>query len=374
MRYLALHNEAGADNKAMVSKLENVLQNYLDQKQEAQAETERQKSIKKTVWIIVPVAVVVALAIFVMVKVRGKKLLLEQKAEADKVLEEAEQRLKEVERKHQQWMAEAKERHAEELMAQRDMSEKEIEKTKERHTKELEAEREAYQKEREALRQILQSKEEQVRDLEMTLSQQQEEIVRRRETFLKEPVCKRINDLLHGRHITTRDTSYQHDDITLKEKDFKQLKEAVERHFEGFDAALLGRCPSLKHNELTLCHLYLMGLSEREIAALRGRTYSGIKKQNESLQEKLGLDENVAEYVLKVAEGLVGHQEKVNSQKNSQKIVDLIKERPEITTTEMAEHIGISRRSIVNITNKLQEEGIIRRVGPNKGGHWEVIG
>ena len=208
----------------------------------------------------------------------------------------------------------------------------------------------------------------------MTLSQQQEEIVRRRETFLKEPVCKRINDLLHGRHITTRDTSYQHDDITLKEKDFKQLREAVERHFEGFDAALLGRCPSLKHHDLTLCHLYLMGLSEGEIAALRSRTYSGIKKQNESLQEKLGLDEDVAEYVLRVAEGLVCHQGKVNSQKNSQKIVDLIKERPEITTTEMAEQIGISRRSIVNITNKLQEEGIIRRVGSNKGGHWEVIG
>ena len=62
-----------------------------------------------------------------------------------------------------------------------------------------------------------------------------------------------------------------------------------------------------------------------------------------------------------------------NSQKNSQKIVELIKKRPEITTTEMAELIGVSRRTIVNITNKLQDEGIVRRVGPDKGGHWEVI-
>ena len=391
MRYLALHNEAGADDKAMVSKLENVLQNYLDQKQEVQAETERQKSIKKTVWIIVPVAVVVALAIFVMVKVRGKKLLLEQKAEADRVLGETEQRLKEVERKHQQWMAEAKERHAEELMAQRDRSEKEIAQTKERHAKELEAEREAYQKEREALRQILQSKEEQVRDLEMTLSQQQEEIVRRREAFLKEPVCKRINDLLHGRHITTRDTSYQHDDITLKEKDFKQLKEAVERHFEGFDAALLGRCPSLKHNDLTLCHLYLMGLSEGEIAALRSRTYSGIKKQNESLQEKLGLDEGVAAYVLRAAEDLCCTPTRSISQNSTlkgtlkstwsdtlkgtqKKIVEIIINNPNVTIPQVAEQLDLNPRGIAKHFKALQEKGVIRRVGPDKGGHWEVIG
>ena len=39
----------------------------------------------------------------------------------------------------------------------------------------------------------------------------------------------------------------------------------------------------------------------------------------------------------------------------------------------MAEAAGVSRRTIVNITNKLREEGAIRRVGPDKGGHWEVI-
>ena len=349
MRFLAEYKKSDGESKATVSLLENLYQDYQNRMWEKRAENSRQATIRKAIGIIIPITIAVALAIVVLAKNKSKKLLEKQQAEANRV---TEQRLEEVEKSHQQWIAETGKRHAEEL----------------------EAEREAYQKEREALQQSLQSKEEQVRDLEMSLSQQQEKMAQRREAFLKEPICKRINDLLHGRHITTRDPSYQHDDITLKEKDFKQLKEAVERHFQGFDVALSGKCPSLKHNDLTLCHLYLMGLSEGEIAALRGRTYSGIKKQNESLQEKLGLDEDVAEYVLRVAEGLVCHQEKVNSQKNSQKIVDLIKERPEITTTEMAEHIGISRRSIVNITNKLQEEGIIRRVGPNKGGRWEVIG
>ena len=40
---------------------------------------------------------------------------------------------------------------------------------------------------------------------------------------------------------------------------------------------------------------------------------------------------------------------------------------------EMAELIGITRRSIAKIIAKLQAEGMIRRVGPDKGGHWETI-
>ncbi|MBQ8957350.1 MAG: hypothetical protein IJ057_02420, partial [Bacteroidales bacterium] len=122
-------------------------------------------------------------------------------------------------------------------------------------------------------------------DKETAMVQQREEAERRREAFLKEPICQHINELLHGRHITTRDTSFKHEAIALKEEDYKQLKEAVERHYAGFDNALLSRCPSLRHSDLALCHLHLMGLGEGEIAALRSRTYSGIKKQNESLQE-----------------------------------------------------------------------------------------
>ena len=61
------------------------------------------------------------------------------------------------------------------------------------------------------------------------------------------------------------------------------------------------------------------------------------------------------------------------SQKTSQKIVALIKENPLITTYEMASFIGIDRRNISRSIKKLQERGVIRRVGPDKGGHWEVI-
>ena len=38
----------------------------------------------------------------------------------------------------------------------------------------------------------------------------------------------------------------------------------------------------------------------------------------------------------------------------------------------MAEKIGVTRRAIAKITSALQTDGVIRRVGPDKGGHWEL--
>ena len=86
--------------------------------------------------------------------------------------------------------------------------------------------------------------------------------------------------------------------------------------------------------------------------------------------------------VPKVAEKVnVNATEKVNatenvidaSQKTSQKIIDLIKEDPYISTSKMAEIIGVDRRNIARNIKKLQEQGVVRRVGPDKGGFWEVI-
>lgn len=57
----------------------------------------------------------------------------------------------------------------------------------------------------------------------------------------------------------------------------------------------------------------------------------------------------------------------------SQKILELIKENTSVTTQTMADIIGIDRRNVARNIKKLQEQGIIRRVGPDKGGYWEVI-
>lgn len=40
---------------------------------------------------------------------------------------------------------------------------------------------------------------------------------------------------------------------------------------------------------------------------------------------------------------------------------------------ELARQIGISKRKILDNINKLKEQNLLRRVGENKTGYWEVL-
>jgi ATP-dependent DNA helicase RecG len=57
----------------------------------------------------------------------------------------------------------------------------------------------------------------------------------------------------------------------------------------------------------------------------------------------------------------------------SEKILAMIRRQPEITIQEMAEALGISTRAIEMQLAKLKESGKLQRIGPAKGGHWEVL-
>jgi len=50
-----------------------------------------------------------------------------------------------------------------------------------------------------------------------------------------------------------------------------------------------------------------------------------------------------------------------------------LKEDEHLTIPELARLIGVTERSIERNIRKLQEQGLLRRVGPAKGGHWKVI-
>ncbi len=54
-------------------------------------------------------------------------------------------------------------------------------------------------------------------------------------------------------------------------------------------------------------------------------------------------------------------------------ILDMITRNAKVTSTQMAGSLGINRSAISKHLKKMQTDGIIRRVGPDKGGHWEII-
>ena len=55
------------------------------------------------------------------------------------------------------------------------------------------------------------------------------------------------------------------------------------------------------------------------------------------------------------------------------KIVRIIWKNPNATALSISKEIDIASRNVQEHLRKLQEQGVIRRIGPDKGGHWEII-
>ncbi len=62
-----------------------------------------------------------------------------------------------------------------------------------------------------------------------------------------------------------------------------------------------------------------------------------------------------------------------SAEKTREKILSILKATPYITINELAEIVGISQKGVEWQIVKLKKEGRIKRIGPAKGGHWEVI-
>ena len=50
-----------------------------------------------------------------------------------------------------------------------------------------------------------------------------------------------------------------------------------------------------------------------------------------------------------------------------------MKENKNITISELSKNLKISTRAVEKQIARLKKQGKIRRVGPDKGGHWEVL-
>ena len=62
-----------------------------------------------------------------------------------------------------------------------------------------------------------------------------------------------------------------------------------------------------------------------------------------------------------------------DTQKTTQKIIEILKGNKEISTEQLAKMCGLTRDGINYQIRKLKQQGVLRRVGPDKGGHWEII-
>jgi len=62
-----------------------------------------------------------------------------------------------------------------------------------------------------------------------------------------------------------------------------------------------------------------------------------------------------------------------NAPKSAPKIIEQINNNPRATITDIANLTGYSRRWVAETMKRLQEQGIIKRIGSDKSGYWEIV-
>ncbi len=59
--------------------------------------------------------------------------------------------------------------------------------------------------------------------------------------------------------------------------------------------------------------------------------------------------------------------------KTEKKVIELLIENPSLTSVELAEKVGVARRTIERTFKSLQEKKMIERIGSKRDGNWIVV-
>ena len=245
VRFLAQQKKSEGQNKALVSRLESLYQKYLSQKLDKHTEKERAKAIRKTAGMIIPFVIVIILFVIGVTKMKSKKLLKEQQAETNKMLEE----------------------------------------TKQRH-----------RIEQAAISGRLKQKNQEVRELQEQIKQQNDRdaAVEPTISFAEEPICRLIMERVkEGQFKSQMDCSI-YKDFALSKEQLMALHSAANRHFDHFTERLAQTYPDLTKSDLDYCCLYLLGLTDADVAALMQRAYNTVNERNSKLRRIFGCKSTIS--------------------------------------------------------------------------------
>ena len=113
---------------------------------------------------------------------------------------------------------------------------------------------------------------------------------------------------------------------------------------------------------------------ENMVYSNQQKYYEAISKSTKAAESGPFIDFMLEEILktLKEHQGELKTTQKT-TEKTTQKILKIMKSNSSVTIDYLCEACGLTRDGINWNIRKLKEQGKIRRIGPDKGGHWEVI-
>ena len=156
----------------------------------------------------------------------------------------------------------------------------------------MEAEREAHRLEKASMSGRLKRSNKELRELKEQMRQQVGNGAPKQETqavsFNEEPICRLIMDRVNEGQFKSKIDYIIYKDSALDKQQLLDLRLAVDRHFGQFTVCLKKAYPELTNSDLDYCCLYLLGLTDADIAALMQRTYNTVFQRNGKMRKIFG--------------------------------------------------------------------------------------
>jgi tetratricopeptide (TPR) repeat protein len=161
-------------------------------------------------------------------------------------------------------------------------------------SQQMETERAAHRLEKASMSGRLKRSNEELRELKDQIRQQNDTAPKpetQAASFAEEPICRLIMERVNEGQFKAQMDCKTYKEYALGKEQVTALREAADRHFGQFTSRLAKAYPDLTRGDLDYCCLYLLGLSDADVAALMQRAYNTVSERNRKMKAIFGTEE-----------------------------------------------------------------------------------
>ncbi len=115
--------------------------------------------------------------------------------------------------------------------------------------------------------------------------------------FIEEPVCQDIIQSVQGQNIKRLATPKAFPELVLTDAQLQQLNMLATKYFGPMDSLFEKHGLKAKPTLVNLCHLYILGMDEKQAAILLNRDYSSVKRYEKTLKTAFNTEENLVAFL-----------------------------------------------------------------------------
>ncbi len=169
----------------------------------------------------------------------------------------------------------------------------------------IETERQVHKMQQKALSGRLRRSNEELRELK-TLTGRQEDSAQKTNkalSFAEEPICRLIMERVNEGCFKSKMDCEVYKRYALDKMNLLDLRLAADRHYGQFTVRLKKAYPELTNTDLDYCCLYLLGLTDADVAALMQRAYNTVTERDGKLRKIIGNSNPLSKTLSEIANG-----------------------------------------------------------------------